>query len=138
MKPILLIWNLFILTIGMPRCPRFIDVKKTINEKLSIHWFYDRKMQPKEEWRCILRLWRRAYKWQCWSPTISMWILLWYSDCCSCDCLSVKSECQRDSDCQKRIFGMPRTNASINRNTASCHTEKYWILFILQRLTSRF
>lgn len=42
-------------------------------------------------------------------------------------------------DCQKRTFGIPRTNALINRITAGGNTGKNpWTLFILQRFMSRF
>lgn len=68
-------------------------------KKLSPYWLNEWcNWQPKKNDGIIcLRLWRGTYTQQCWIP---MWILLWYSDSCFCDCLCVKSECPRD--CQKK------------------------------------
>lgn len=106
-------WNPFVFPVGLP-C--VTQTWRKPWKKLSPYWLNEWcNWQPKKNDDVIcLRLWRGTYTQQCWIP---MWILLWYSDSCFCDCLCVKSECPRG--CQKRTFGMPRTNALINRNTAS-------------------
>lgn len=69
-----------------------------------------------------LRLRRKAYKRQCWSPTNPMWILLWYSDSqlfvCLCLC---EFKLENTWDCHKKDMGMSIKNALIDRNTTSDH-----------------
>lgn len=60
----------------------YTDLRKTLHEQLT-HWFYDQMMQTKKsEDRICVRLRRKAYTQQCWSLTIPLWTLLWYSAIC--------------------------------------------------------
>lgn len=103
-----LIWNSFIFPIGLPWVTQ---TWRKPWKKLSPHSLNEWcNWQPKKSDDVIcLRLWRGTYTQQCWIP---MWILLWYSDSCFCDCLCVKSECSWD--CQKKghlecLGRMPRS-----------------------------
>lgn len=77
--------------------------------------------QKRSEDVISLRLRRKAYLQQYWSPTIPMWILLWYSDSQLFVWL-FKCEFQKARETvTKRTLGISIKNGSIDLNTASDH-----------------